>query len=286
MINKRVFIIIHKKYIKIFCILMLTLTIAILTAYYLDDYETFFHTSPIDINYTSPVAAKHQTPKLAIIIDDFGQNSSGVKEMMEIDRHLTFAVMPFLKFSRSDAVKAHKQGYEIIVHLPMQSQDKDIASWLGPRPVKLGQTNDEIRKIVMDSLNSIPYAVGANIHMGTKASENKRVMSCVMNIAKEKKMYFVDSKTSSHSVCTSVAKSVGLRYAERNIFLETISNKSKEYIKKQLHLAGELALKKGSAIAIGHVGSAGGKVTAEAIKEMLPSFERKGIKLVYVSELF
>ena len=44
-------------------------------------------------------------------------------------------------------------------------------------------------------------------------------------------------------------------------------------------------MKKGQAIAAGHVGQEGGKVTAEAIKEMLPELKRKNIDLVYVSEL-
>jgi polysaccharide deacetylase 2 family uncharacterized protein YibQ len=33
------------------------------------------------------------------------------------------------------------------------------------------------------------------------------------------------------------------------------------------------------------VGQEGGKVTAEAIKEMLPEFKRRNIELVFVSEL-
>ncbi len=46
-------------------------------------------------DYTWALAASIY-PRLAIIIDDFGSSGDGVKEMMSIDRHLTFAVMPFL----------------------------------------------------------------------------------------------------------------------------------------------------------------------------------------------
>src|SRR5690348_7506474 len=53
--------------------------------------------------------------RLAIIIDDFGQNREGVKEMMSIPVHLTFAIMPFLTFTQSDAHTAYEKGYEIIV---------------------------------------------------------------------------------------------------------------------------------------------------------------------------
>lgn len=61
--------------------------------------------------------------------------------------------------------------------------------------------------------------------------------------------------------------------------------KTKAYIKQQLAKAGDIALKYGYSVAIGHVGSVSGKITAQAIKEMLPQLEGKGIKLVYISEL-
>lgn len=100
--------------------------------------------------------------KLAIIIDDFGQNRAGVKEMMSIDRHLTFAVMPFLDFSQSDAETAHKKGYEVIVHLPMEANCGKL-SWVGPRPILTGMKSEDVKQIVRDAFESVPYAVGANL---------------------------------------------------------------------------------------------------------------------------
>ena len=122
--------------------------------------------------------------------------------------------------------------------------------------------------------------------MGALASENKRIISTIMKVIKRKGYYFVDSVTSPRTICRSVAKPIGVRFIERNVFLEgTSENKTKAYIKQQLAAAGNMALKNGYAVAIGHVGSAGGKVTVQAIKEMIPQLEGKGIKLVYISEL-
>lgn len=105
---------------------------------------------------------------------------------MTIKKHLTFAVMPFLKYSKQDAISAYKKGYEVIVHLPMQSQKVDIPQWLGPKPVKINMSGKEINKIVADSINAIPYSSGVNIHMGALASENKRIVSDVMKAVKGK----------------------------------------------------------------------------------------------------
>lgn len=221
--------------------------------------------------------------KLAIIIDDFGQDRRGVKEMMSINRHLTFAVMPFLTYSKTDAETAHEKGYEVIVHLPLESNIGKL-SWVGPRPIMVKMEKEEVRSIVMDAFENVPYAAGANIHMGSKASSDEQIISIILDIVKEKELFFVDSLTSEHSVTKKIADYRNVACLERNVFLDG-SNKSKSYIKGQLEKAADLALKKGSAIAIGHVGIEGGIATAEAISEMLPEFDKKNIQLVSVSEL-
>ena len=55
-------------------------------------------------------------------------------------------------------------------------------------------------------------------------------------------------------------------------------------VKKNLEKTAQIALKNGFALAIGHVGPEGGKITAQAIKEMAPEMEQKGIEFVTISE--
>lgn len=220
--------------------------------------------------------------KLAIIIDDFGQDRSGVKEMMLIDRHLTFAVMPFLEYSRSDAESAYNKGYEVIVHLPMEPNHGKL-SWLGPRPILSGMSKNVAEQIVRDAFENVPYAVGANIHMGSKASSDEIIITSILDIIKEKNLYFVDSRTASNPISKRLADTRGVRCFERDIFID--EGRSKEGIKNQLRKCEEVIFKKGTVIAVGHVGAEGGKVTAKAISEMLPEFDRNNIELVFVSEL-
>lgn len=286
--KKHIVLLIYKNHIYTACLLSLFLIAILLIVQFMSNGKKAdqYYVNKATNNYTSPVTPIYQKPKLAIIIDDFGQNQNGVKEMMEIDRPLTFAIMPFLDYSAQDANEAHNRGYEVIVHLPMQSEKIDNPNWLGPRPIKICQDENEIRRIVLDSIGNIPHAIGINIHMGALTSENERVISCVMKVVKEKNLYFVDSVTSQKTICKPVAKKIGVKFIERNFFIENSSkNKNKEYIKKQLASAGNMAIEKGHAVAIGHVGSAGGKVTAEAIREMIPGLESKGIEFVFISEL-
>jgi len=225
---------------------------------------------------------KAPSGKLAIVIDDFGESRAGVKEMMSIERHLTFAIMPFLTHSTEDSTLSTQKGFEVIIHLPMEPE-KGKLSWVGPRPILDASPSDEIKKIVEDSIKSVPTAVGANIHMGSKASSNERVVTSVLEVIQAQKFYFLDSKTSIKRIPLKVATEKGIPCFENNFFLD--STQSIDKIKSNIRKAGEHALKNGKAIAIGHVGAEGGKVTAQAIKEMLPELDEKGIQLVYLSEL-
>jgi len=233
--------------------------------------------------YNEEVSIEYNTEgKLAIVIDDFGSDRNGVEEMMSINRHLTFAVMPFLAYSQPDAKKASEKGFEVIVHLPMEPVKGKI-SWLGPKPILSTSSDSDVYQITNEAFSNITSACGANIHMGSKISADVRIMSDILDIVKEKNVYFLDSKTSSKSVAKKIAKEKGVTFFERDIFLD--GQTTKEHVKEQLRKAGEIALKEGKSIAIGHVGIEGGKITAQAIKEMLPEFDEKNIHLVFVSEL-
>ncbi len=222
--------------------------------------------------------------KLAIVIDDFGLQRRGVKEMLELECKLTAAIMPFLEHTEDDAEDALEHGKEIILHIPMQATIHDKPSHLGPRPIKTMFSGEEIRTWVHDALADLPEAVGANIHMGTLCSSKREIMVPLMSELQNKGLFFLDSKTSSKSVCRAVSMELGSDFYENDVFLEHES-KSKAYIKKRLRLAMDIALEHGECVAIGHVGYEGGVVTATAIDELLSEFKEKNVELVFLSEL-
>lgn len=225
-----------------------------------------------------------KTGKLAIVIDDFGLQRKGVSEMLSLDCKLTAAIMPFLEYSEEDAEEALEHGKEVIIHIPMQATTHDIPSHLGPRPIHVGDSEETLKKWIEDAIVCLPEAVGANIHMGTLSSTKESVIRPVMEELKKREMFFLDSKTSSKSVCRKMAEETGIVFYENDVFLEHES-KSKGYVKKRLRKAMKIAKESGSCIAIGHVGYEGGVVTAEAISELLSEFAASGVDLVFLSEL-
>lgn len=118
----------------------------------------------------------HQTDKkVVIIIDDLGNGMQGTEEIMALPVKVTVAVMPFLPTTEADARKAHEVGHDVIIHLPMEPKQGSV-KWLGPGAILSKMTNDEIRRQVEAAIDNVPYAIGINNHMGSKVTEDERVI--------------------------------------------------------------------------------------------------------------
>jgi uncharacterized protein len=220
--------------------------------------------------------------KAAIIIDDFGGGTGGVRDFLEGDIPITAAVMPFTENSKAHAEWAHKNGFEVMVHLPMEPK-RGKRSWLGPKPITVDLSKEEVRKRVEEAVKSVPYAVGLNNHMGSLAVENEEIVRIIVEVAKEKNLFIIDSGTSPGTKFPEIAKELGVPLLKRDVFLDDISSSS--YVRKQMVRLAKVTEIKGKGIAIGHVGVTG-KVCSIGIFQAIDEFKKRNIKIVPVSELF
>ena len=217
-------------------------------------------------------------PRLALIIDDGGYNVDKIKAIMETGRPLTLAVLPSTPHARETALLAHRGGAEVMLHLPMEPKESDRYS-LEKDTVLSGMDKNEVQEILQRGLKEIPHVRGVNNHMGSKATEDVRLMRVLMEILKKEGLYYVDSHTSSRTVGPQAARQVGVAFGNNDRFIDP--EKDLEAIKKAIRLAMKKAKQEGKAIAIGHPHP----LTARAIREMIPEIEAAGIKLVHASEV-
>ena len=221
---------------------------------------------------------------IAFVIDDWGYNNRYMDVVAEIDRPLTIAILPNLRYSRyvAEEVKKNNELHDIILHLPLESKTD-----LTPETdtIRTSMEENEMLEILENDIDNIPGIVGISNHQGSKATEDKRIMEIVFKKLKEKDLFFLDSLTTSRSVCSEAAREVGIRYAKRNVFLDitdkTDSEHFEAYIKKQIQELTDTALKNGKAIGIGH----NIEVTLNAIKDSIPEMEKKRIKIVPLRKL-
>jgi polysaccharide deacetylase 2 family uncharacterized protein YibQ len=125
----------------------------------------------------------------------------------------------------------------------------------------------------------LPTAIGVNNHMGSRLTEDSQAMHVIMRDLKQYDLFFLDSRTSSASQAYRIAREVGLKAAQRNVFLD--HDTRPEQIVQQLHRLATLAQRHGYAIGIGHPYPE----TLYALKQALPTLRRAGIAIVPVSHL-
>ncbi|WP_082423270.1 divergent polysaccharide deacetylase family protein [Paenibacillus dakarensis] len=218
--------------------------------------------------------------KLAVIIDDFGNGQKGTDQMMNLPIKITVAVMPFLPTSKSDAEQAHKMGHDVIIHMPMEPK-QGKAKWLGPGAITSDMTDEEVRKQMEKAIDQIPHAIGVNNHMGSKITGDKRIMSVILDVCKERGLFFIDSKTNYHSITAALAAEKGMPSIWNDIFLDDVH--TVKHVTKQLNLAAEYAEKNKSCITIGHVGTFGER-TAAALQMAAPELKQR-VRFVGIQEL-
>jgi uncharacterized protein len=237
------------------------------------------------LSLQKPVLAEKNTDKqlkAAIIIDDFGGGTGGVRDFLEGSIPITAAVMPFTEHSKKHAEWAHKNGFEVIVHLPMQPK-RGKPSWLGPKPITVDLSPKEVKERVEDALKSVPYAVGMNNHMGSLAVENEEIVRAIVEVAKERKLYIIDSGTSPKSKFPEVAKEMNVPLLKRDVFLDDISSSS--HVRNQMMRLAKITEFTGRGIAIGHVGVTG-KVCSVGVFQSMDEFNKRHIRIVPASQLF
>ena len=120
----------------------------------------------------------------------------------------------------------------------------------GADALLIGMNAKTIHQRVLDAVKKIPDAIGLNNHMGSRFTENLAGMQEVMIPLHQKKMFFLDSRTTAKSTARTAAKKAKVTLYERNIFLDNVKDISA--IKFQLAKAAEIARKRGQSIAIGH----------------------------------
>jgi polysaccharide deacetylase 2 family uncharacterized protein YibQ len=145
---------------------------------------------------------------------------------------------------------------------------------------------EEIHKMLATALKNVPGVSGVNNHQGSKATEDVKTMRVVLAELKKNGLFFLDSLTTDKSVCKGIAKDIGLRCARRDVFLDEPPAKLSDseqalYVQKQLFQLSSLAIRKGSAVGIGH----DKKITLKVLKEIMPQMEKQDIKFVFMSEL-
>ncbi|MBI5185866.1 MAG: divergent polysaccharide deacetylase family protein [Nitrospinae bacterium] len=243
----------------------------------LADDISYLHALSRPLNPNRP-ASSAAAPRVAIIIDDLGMNLALAQSFLDLPVPVSFSILPGLAHSREIAELAHLKNRDVLCHIPMEPYKYPKVN-AGDYSLLSSMDTQSLEKALKADLAFVPYIVGANNHMGSKLTENERIMRLVLGHLKNLDLFFIDSVTSPNSKAFQLAREMGLRTARRNVFLD--STLDPDFIEAQFRKLKNSALSLGSSIGIGHPNPA----TISVLRDMIPEFEASGIRFVPVSEL-
>lgn len=216
-------------------------------------------------------------PKVAIIIDDIGYERRVAEKFLSLDAVLTFSVFPNSPFQQRIIRKAHAKGVEIMLHLPMEPDEYPEVD-PGPDALLTSMSPDELIDQLNKNLDAVPLIKGVNNHMGSKMTTESSRMYQIFSVLKKRGLFFVDSRTTSESICKPSARLLQVPFAQRDVFLDHVQEPA--FIRRQIKELIRIAEIHGTAIGIAHPHP----VTYEVFREELPELQKK-VRLVPASSI-
>lgn len=213
--------------------------------------------------------------KLAIVIDDLGMDRRHTRQIIELPAPLTLAFLPYAENLELFLTASQAKNHEIIIHMPMQPKGPANP---GPHALKTSMGAGRLYQEILWNFSQFNGYVGINNHMGSLFTENEALMSYVLSEVARRKIYFLDSRTTSKSVGKRLAQRYGASFAQRDVFLDNI--RTRDAINRQFRHAERILQKYGKVIVIGHPY----KETVAALRSWIQTLPNN-VKRVPVSEL-
>ncbi len=217
-------------------------------------------------------------PRVAIVMDDLGHELKSARALIDIPLPVTFAILPYPSQAASVARLAHRHGHEVMLHIPMEPRGYPAID-PGPQALLHTMGTAELQGQLRKWLDLLPHVVGGNNHMGSRLTEQRESMIAVLEVMRERGLFFVDSKTSSASVAVKEAHRLGVPVTLRDVFLDNV--REVPAIAREIQKLAGVARRRGSAVGICHPYPE----TLAALRQEAEVLREQGIEVVPVSKL-
>lgn len=224
-----------------------------------------------------PAHLQNMRPMIAIVIDDMGVDRKHSARAVQLKPEVALSYLPYSPDIKQQTDEAKKEHHELLVHMPMQPDRKSA----DPGPDYLGTDMSplDLHERIEKNLAAFTGYIGINNHMGSKFTGDREGLNVVMTALQERKLMFLDSRTSAASVAESVARAHHLLTTHRDVFID--NDESTAAVTASLKRIEQVAKHSGTAVAIGHPKPN----TLLALELWLPTLKDKGFDLVRLSTI-
>ncbi|MGH1438892.1 MAG: divergent polysaccharide deacetylase family protein [Cellvibrionaceae bacterium] len=232
--------------------------------------------APTESTEAATKKTKAVIANVAIIIDDIGYNKRQGMKAIALPGNITYAIIPHSPNAVFLAQHAKKHQKEIMLHAPMSNINHRPMGESGLRE-SMGET--DFTQALTRAINSVPHISGVNNHMGSLLTQKHLPMEWTMKELVKHGLYFIDSRTTSHSVAWKTAQKRNVPSLKRDVFLD--HDRDPEIINDQFSEFIAIAKRRGYAIAIAHPYPE----TLAYLQQNLDRLASQGIRLVPASTL-
>lgn len=219
-------------------------------------------------------AGSIEQPRLLLVIDDVGHSLASGRNALALPGPVDCAFLPYSSHGSALAREAHALGKGVMLHAPM-ANSQHLA--LGPGALTPDLSRAELQRILRADLDAIPHVVGVNNHMGSLLTSSRKPMQWVMEVLRERGLWFVDSRTTASTLAWQVAQEQGVPALMRDVFLD--HEQTPAFVHRQFRRGLQIAREYGSVLLIGHPH----RVTLDYLHEALPLLDELGIQRLTVS---
>jgi uncharacterized protein len=216
--------------------------------------------------------------RVAVIVDDLGGRRDVFESLVGLGRPLSVAVLPELPLSTAIARAAVRAGIEVLIDLPMEPYRYPELD-PGPGALLRAMTPAELRAAVARHLAALPEATGVMNHMGSRLTEDRERVRALLEPLRARALFFVDAFTTNLSVGYDEAAALGVRAARRHVLVDHAGGEAGD--RAAWDRVAPWVARRGEAVVIAH----GHPLTARLLREYIPRWEARGIRLVRASEL-
>jgi|GEM_PF-5740364 len=175
---------------------------------------------PAWLKNAAPWPYKLNQPMVAIVVNDVSQAKKAEwRHLKKYNIPLTYTIAVDNKNYQKLSKLAKKKGREIIAHIPMEPlYPEKLPKSLGNKKwLKAQDSKQKILNYIEKVLGATPYVIGISNQMGSAFTSNKKPITLLLEILKDKGYIFLDSMTTKDSQALNMAKDITAPYLRRHL---------------------------------------------------------------------
>lgn len=208
--------------------------------------------------------------RVAIIIDGVEADLRASRELLSLSGPLTFSILFGDPLAKEIASEVYQKGHEVLLRLPLEPSRAFLT---------MGMSKEEVQEKFRAALRAVPYVKGVNAALSSIFIEDPVKTVLILKEIREAGLYFFDSGQAKDMTASVLAKSLGVKAAERNLIIDNVKDRETTY--QQLVKLSHQALKEGWATAVLHPNP----VTVSVLKENIPRLKEQGFEVVPLSRI-